>query len=122
MGVVRGTPFIGLPGNPVASFVTFAQIARPAILALAGCKPTPIAATPIRADFSYRKKLGRREYVRASLRPSSDGSLVAGKFPREGAGLLSSLIGTDGLVELREEVSKVERGEMVDFIPYAALY
>jgi molybdopterin molybdotransferase len=121
MGVVKGTAFIGLPGNPVASFVTFAYVARPAILALAGARPEPLIARPVRAAFSYRKKEGRREYVRASLREAGDGSYEAVKFPREGAGLLSSLVETDGLVELGEKVTRVEPGEMVRFLPYSDL-
>jgi len=122
MGVIGGTPFIGLPGNPVASFVTFAHIARPAILALAGARLETVAATPIRAVFSYKKKQGRREYVRVSLRPATNGSVEAVKFPREGAGLLSSLVETDGLVELGEDVTAVQPGDIVGFIPYASLY
>ncbi|TPM05137.1 MULTISPECIES: gephyrin-like molybdotransferase Glp [unclassified Mesorhizobium] len=121
MGVIDGTPLIGLPGNPVASFVTFAHIARPAILALAGAlqqPPTPIA---MRAAFSYSKKQGRREYVRASVRAAADGCYEATKFPREGAGLLSSLVATDGLVELGEEIVRVEPGHTVQFLPYSSL-
>ena len=53
---------------------------------------------PVRAAFSYKKKIGRREYVRVNLRRAEDGALEAVKFPREGAGLLSSLVDTDGLV------------------------
>jgi molybdopterin molybdotransferase len=121
MGVIRGTPFLGLPGNPVASFVTFVHVARPAILALSGTQmPTP-AAVPLRAAFSYRKKAGRREYVRASLRKAEDGVFEAVKFPREGAGLLSSLVETDGLVELREETTTIESGQIVAFLPYSSL-
>ena len=58
---------------------------------------------PVRAAFAYKKKVGRREYVRVSLRHGTDGVLEAIKFPREGAGLLSSLVDTDGLVELGED-------------------
>ncbi|MGE0237372.1 MAG: gephyrin-like molybdotransferase Glp [Parvibaculaceae bacterium] len=121
MGVIGGTPFIGLPGNPVASFVTFVHVARPAILALAGTPLRPPVAVLLRAAFSYRKKAGRREYVRASLRKTADGPIEAVKFPREGAGLLSSLVETDGLVELREETTSVEVGQTVAFLPYASL-
>lgn len=120
MGVIEGTPFIGLPGNPVASFVTFAYVVRPVVLALAGANPEPLVALPVRADFTYRKKKGRREYVRASLIVSSEGPL-ARKFPREGAGLLSSLCETDGLVELGEDIERVAPGDSVGFLPYAAL-
>jgi molybdopterin molybdotransferase len=121
MGVVRGTAFIGLPGNPVASFVTFAHVARAAILTLAGARLEPLIARPVRAAFSYRKKEGRREYVRVSLRKAGDGSYEAVKFPREGAGLLSSLVETDGLVELGEKVTRVEPGETVRFLSYSDL-
>lgn len=121
MGVIRGAAFIGLPGNPVASFVTFAHVARPAIRALAGAKPETLLAMPLRAAFSYRKKTGRREYVRASLRKGADGTYEAAKFPREGAGLLSSLVDTDGLVELGEEITSVKPGDVVHFLPYSSL-
>ena len=121
MGVIDGTPFIGLPGNPVASFVTFARVARPAILALAGAQSTPPPAIPVRAQFPYRKKPARREYVRVHLRAGDDGVLEAVKFPREGAGLLSSLVDTDGVVELEEDVTRVEPGQMVDCLTYASL-
>ena len=76
---------------------------------------------PVRAAFSYKKKIARREYVRVSLRKADDGVLEALKFPREGAGLLSSLVDTDGLVELGEEITQVQPGQMVGFLGYAGL-
>src|SRR5580700_126489 len=63
MGIIEGTPFIGLPGNPVASFVTFAHVARPMILALAGAIQQKLIPMPVRAAFTYKKKIARREYV-----------------------------------------------------------
>jgi molybdopterin molybdotransferase len=121
MGVIDGVPFIGLPGNPVASFVTFARVARPAILALAGAEWSAPPAVRARALFGYRKKPARREYVRVHLSKGADGTLEAAKFPREGAGLLSSLVDTDGVVELQEDVTRVEPGQMVDCFTYASL-
>jgi molybdopterin molybdotransferase len=121
MGVIGGTPFIGLPGNPVASFVTFVRVARPAILALAGTQELPPPAVSVRAQFAHRKKPARREYVRVHLREAADGALEAHKFPREGAALLSSLVATDGVVELAENVTRVEPGETVDCFTYASL-
>jgi molybdopterin molybdotransferase len=76
---------------------------------------------PVRAAFSYKKKIGRREYVRVNLRKAGDGALEAIKFPREGAGLLSSLVDTDGLVELGETITKVKPGQSVGFLGYASL-
>jgi molybdopterin molybdotransferase len=121
MGIIGGTPLIGLPGNPVASFVTLVHVVRPTILALAGATPQTLMPMPVRAGFAYAKKIGRREYVRASLRKAADGALEAIKFPREGAGLLSSLVESDGLVELGEQVTQVEPGEPVGFLSYASL-
>lgn len=121
MGVIGGTPFIGLPGNPVASFVTFVHVVRPTVLALAGAAQQPLVPMPVRAAFTYKKKIARREYVRVNLRKSDDGTLEAVKFPREGAGLLSSLVDTDGLVELGEDITQVRPGQTVGFLAYASL-
>jgi molybdopterin molybdotransferase len=121
MGMIGGTPLIGLPGNPVASFVTFVHVVRPTVLALAGAAQQRLVPMPVRAAFTYRKKIARREYVRINLRRADDGVLEAAKFPREGAGLLSSLVDTDGLVELGEDVTRVEPGQTVGFLGYANL-
>jgi molybdopterin molybdotransferase len=121
MGVVRGTAFIGLPGNPVAVFVTFAHVVRPFLTALAGGVPERPLALPVRAAFAYAKKEGRREYVRVALKRGADGVVEAHKHPREGAGVITSLTETDGLVELPEDVVRIEPGASVGFLSYALL-
>jgi molybdopterin molybdotransferase len=121
MGVIDGTPFIGLPGNPVAGFVTFICVARPAILILAGSTPLKLVRLRVRARFNYRKKSGRREYIRVTLTQGADGIFEALKFPRDGAALLSSLVSTDGLAELEEDATGVEPGDMLSFLPYSSL-
>ncbi len=125
MGVLPGpgggAAFVGLPGNPVAVFVTFVKVVRPLLLRLAGAAPQPLVALPVRAGFAYRKKLGRREYVRVSLRRLADGGLEAVKHPQDGAGVITSLTETDGLVELAEDVTQVEHGATVGFLSYATL-
>ncbi|WP_144184257.1 molybdopterin molybdotransferase MoeA [Elioraea rosea] len=121
MGQVAGTAFVGLPGNPVAVMVTFAHIVRPLVLHLAGAELRPLPRYAVRAAFSYRKKEGRREYVRASLALAPDGMTEARKFPREGAGILSSLVESDGFVELGEEVREVAPGDSVAFLPFSGL-
>jgi molybdopterin molybdotransferase len=120
MGVVGGAAFVGLPGNPVAAFVTFVRVVRPLLARLSGATLEPLVALPVRAAFSYKKKKGRREYVRVSL-SHADGIVSAQKFPREGAGVLSSLTETDGLAELPEDVTKVAPGDTIGFLPYAVL-
>jgi molybdopterin molybdotransferase len=127
MGVIRGgnagdgAAFVGVPGNPVAAFVTFARVVRPLLLRLAGALPEPLIALPARAAFSYKKRKGRREYVRVALRAAPDGDIAAFKHAQDGAGVLTSLTETDGLAELPEDVTAVEPGATVGFLPYASL-
>jgi molybdopterin molybdotransferase len=127
MGVIAGSKsgegaaFVGLPGNPVAVFVTFVRVVRPLLLRLAGALPEPLVALPARAAFSYKKRKGRREYVRVTLRRAADGAAEAVKYPQDGAGVLTSLTETDGLAELGEEVTNIEPGAMVAFFSYASL-
>ena len=127
MGVIPGgetgeaAAFVGLPGNPVAVFVTFIRVVRPLLLRLAGALPEPLVAMPARAAFAYKKRKGRREYVRVTLRKGADGMIDAVKFSQDGAGVLTSLTQTDGLAELGEEVTNIEPGAIVGFLPYASL-
>jgi molybdopterin molybdotransferase len=124
MGVVPGrqgnAAFAGLPGNPAAVYVTFVRVVWPLLLRLAGAEPRRLIALPVRAAFPYRKRSGRREYVRVSLRPTA-GGVEAVKFPRDGAGVITSLTETDGLVELGEEVTEIAPGALVNFLSYADL-
>ena len=121
MGVIGTSAFVGLPGNPVAAFVTFIRVVRPLILRLSGAVALPLFALPVRAGFSYRKKKGRREYVRVALKRAGDGIVEAFKHPQEGAGVITSLTETDGLVELSEDITSIEPGTIVGFLPYAVL-
>ena len=116
-----GAAFVGLPGNPVAVFVTFVRVVRPLLLRLSGALAEPLVAMPARATFSYKKRKGRREYVRVALRTATDGAIEAVKYEQDGAGVLTSLTETDGLAELGEEVTKVEPGTTVGFLSYASL-
>jgi len=119
LGQVNGVPFIGLPGNPAAAMVTFLRFARPLILRLSGVRDVEPMIVRVSAAFDHKKKAGRREWVRANIQAGADGIPTAHKFPREGAGVLSSMVGSDGLVELPEDMTRVEAGSMVDFIPFS---
>jgi molybdopterin molybdotransferase len=127
MGVIAGaqagagTAFVGLPGNPVAVFVTFARVVRPLLLRLAGAEPQALLPLPVRAAFAYKKRKGRREYVRVKLVRAADGGIDAFKHAQEGAGVLTSLTETDGLVELSEDTTTIALGSTVGFLSYAAL-
>ena len=82
------------------------------------CKKVSILT---KAAFTYVKRISRREYIRVAVRPSAEGFPEAVKFPRDGTGFLTSLVETDGLVELGESIEKVELGQIVNFLPYQSL-
>ncbi len=119
LGQIGRTPFMGLPGNPVAVMVTFLTIVRPAILRMMGASPRPPLYFKVRTDFDHRKKKSRREWLRVRLATAADGQITAHKFPRDGAGILSSLVEADGLVELPEDVVELKAGSLVDFLPFS---
>jgi molybdopterin molybdotransferase len=119
LGQVRGKAFVGLPGNPVAMMVTAMRFARPLLLGLGGATPRPPLAFKVRAAEALRKKHGRREWLRARIETDADGVPVARRFPRDGAGILTSLVESDGLIELAEDLTELPAGAMVDFIPFS---
>ncbi|MGB6348573.1 MAG: molybdopterin molybdotransferase MoeA, partial [Pseudolabrys sp.] len=127
MGVIRGAKpgesaaFVGLPGNPVAVFVTFVRVVKPLMRRLSGARPDKLLPLPVRASFAHKKKKDRREYVRVALKRAADGEIEAVKHPQDGAGILTSLTETDGLLEFPEDVTTIEPGARVGFLSYAAL-
>jgi len=118
LGQIGRVPFMGLPGNPVAVMVTFLTLARPLILRLAGAAEIMPRSWRVRAGFDYRKKAERREYIRARLESDGAGGWIARKFPRDGAGILTSMVESDGLVVLGEDLTRLEAGGEVDFLPF----
>ena len=126
LGVIRDHPdhsaaFVGLPGNPVAVFVTFVRVVKVLLRRLSGARPDKLVPLPVRAAFAYRKKKDRREYVRVMLRRAADGEIEAVKHPQDGAGILTSLTETDGLLEFPEDVTAIELGARIGFFCYAVL-
>lgn len=126
LGVIRGegggsAAFVGLPGNPVAVFVTFVRVVKVLLRRLSGARAPAPVPLPVRAGFAYKKKKDRREYVRVALRRAADGELEAIKHPQDGAGILTSLTQTDGLLEFPEETTAVAPGDRVGFLSYAVL-
>ncbi len=120
MGVIGGAAFAGLPGNPVAVFVTFTQVVRALIAALGGEDWQPPRWLPVRAGFDCAKKPGRIEFLRVSLAEGPAG-MTAARYPIEGAGIISSLTSTDGLVRLPLDATRITAGDALDFAPFSAL-
>ncbi|WP_135080486.1 gephyrin-like molybdotransferase Glp [Terasakiella sp. SH-1] len=118
LGEVGDTPFIGLPGNPVATLVTFMMIARPMIAGFSGRRDIATRSYKIPAAFDMKHKGGRYEWQRAYLKETPYGPVVE-LFHTTGSGILTSMVKTDGLVEIPDHAHEIEAGDLVDFIPYS---
>ena len=108
--------FIGLPGNPVSSFVTFLLFVRPFILKLQGQHVRPMQSYPMRADFDWLKADRRNEFLRVKV--NDQGGLDL--FPNQSSGVLTSASWGDGLVDCPPG-QPIKAGDMVKYIPFNAL-
>ena len=108
--------FVGLPGNPVSTFVTFLMLVRPFILRLQGAADVAPATYAMRADFDWPKPDRRNEFLRARL--NAEGGLDL--FPNQGSGVLTSAVWGDGLID-NPPGQALARGDSVRFIPFSAV-
>ena len=115
-GEIGSTFFLGLPGNPVASFVTFLLFVRPFMLRLQGVQDTAPKAYTLRADFDWPKADRRHEFLRARLNESGGLDLYA----NQSSGVLSSTVWGDGLID-NPPGQTIAAGDLVRFIPFGGL-
>ena len=115
-GHVHGAAFIGLPGNPVSSFVTFLMMVRPFLLATQGVREVAPAALMLRADFDWPRPDRRREFLRACMNAQGGVEL----FANQGSAALNSTVWANGLVDIPAGTA-IARGETVRFLPYGDL-
>ncbi|WP_321897398.1 molybdopterin-binding protein [Paraburkholderia heleia] len=108
--------FIGLPGNPVSSFVTFLLFVRPFLLRLAGATHVSPRALSLRADFAQAKSDRRNEFLRARVNPAGGLDL----FPNQSSAVLTSTVWGDGLID-NPPNHAISAGETVRFIPFTEL-
>jgi len=110
-GRVRDAHFIGLPGNPVSSFVTFLLLVRPFLLRMQGVQDVSLPSLPLRADFDWPRADRRQEFLR--VRRNANGGLDL--FPNQSSGVLTSVVWGDGLVD-NPPGRSISRGDTVHFI------
>ena len=118
-GKVKQTPFIGLPGNPVSSFVTFCIFSLPFIKKMQGNNNYQSKIIKVKANFECKRAKPRREYARARI-DHSESTPVANLYPKQGSDVMSSIVWADGLVEIPENKT-VELGELLNYYPLSEL-
>lgn len=115
-GEGRAAYFVGLPGNPVSSFITFLLAVRPLLLRLQGAAELRPQGLPMRADFDWPRPDRRREFLR--VRRNALGGLEL--FANQSSGVLTSAVWGDGLVDNPSE-NAIRRGDEVTYLPFCEL-
>ncbi|MFT3814149.1 MAG: molybdopterin molybdotransferase MoeA [Acidovorax sp.] len=115
-GRVQGAHFMGLPGNPVSSFMTFALLVRPFLLRLQGVNDVAPRSLPATAHFDWPRADKRREFLR--VRRNGAGGLE--RFANQGSGVLTSVAWGDGVVD-NPAGQTIAQGDTVRYIPFAEL-
>ena len=112
-GLLRGKPWIGLPGNPVSTMVTFDLFVRPAIRKMLGHER--LFRRPVRVTLEEPVSIGARltHFLRATVRPGDDGQLLARLTGPQGSGILTSMARAEALLIIPEDRPRVDAGETV---------
>ena len=111
-GHVNNTPFFGLPGNPVSTFITFLLFARPFLLKQQGQTRFDIQPTKMVANFDHKMNPKREEFVRVKV---ENGQLI--KFNNQSSGVLSSMSWADGMARIPAGES-VAMGDTLCYLPF----
>jgi molybdopterin molybdotransferase len=115
-GRIDNAHFIGLPGNPVSSFVTFLLLVRPFLLQLQGVPQVAMKTVAARADFTWARADKRREFLR--VRRNAEGGLDL--FPNQSSGVLTSVVWGDGLVD-NPSGRTIAPGDVVQYVAFTEL-
>ena len=118
-GQVRNIPFIGLPGNPVSSFVTYCIFALPFIKKMQGNSNFKNEPIKVKANFDCKRAKPRREYARVQIDYSFE-SPMASLYPKQGSDVMSSVVWADGIIEIPENTT-FDSGTILDYYPLSEL-
>ena len=118
-GKVKQTPFIGLPGNPVSSFVTFCIFSLPFIKKMQGNSNYESKILKVKTNFDCKRAKPRREYARVRIDHSTETPL-ASLFPKQGSDVMSSVVWADGIIEIPENTT-FETGTILNYYSMSEL-
>lgn len=119
-GRIGDAPFFGLPGNPVAVFVTMVVLVRTALLTLQGARTASLPFYRVAAGFAWRASPSRQEYLRVRLERDGNGEPVLQCFTDQGSSVLSSVAWADGLAVIPVG-GDISPGDRLDFLPFEGL-
>jgi molybdopterin molybdotransferase len=115
---ILGKKFIFcLPGNPVAAFVCTKLLIKPLLIRMSGGVDFDPLGIRLRSGFEHHKRIGRAEYLRAKIVNEGQNTVII-LHGRKGAGVISSLTGADGIVEIPMENETVFKGDILTFFPF----
>jgi len=115
-GRVGDAAFVGLPGNPVSTFLVFLLMVRPFVLRCQGVADVLPRPLQLRADFDWLKPIRRREFIRVKV--NAEGGLE--RYPNQSSGVLTSTSWADGVAEVPAE-TPIRRGETVTYYPFSTM-
>ena len=116
-GKIKDTPFIGLPGNPVAAIITFFMLTIDYIKLVSGIKERDFIERVLPCDFSLKKKKGRTEWLRGKIIKKKN-SFYLQKFTSTGSGIISSISQSQGIIELDAKKDYIKKGTLLKFFRY----
>lgn len=117
-GLINKTPIFCIPGNPVAVYVTYQLLVSDALNRLAGGKPRSLLRFPVTCGFDVKHKPGRTDFIRVTLTEQDAKLPLAMPHGRFGAGVLTSVTGANGLLEIAANLGNVKKGDICHFIPF----
>ncbi|MDC3177292.1 hypothetical protein OA960_02080, partial [Pelagibacteraceae bacterium] len=121
VGKINKCYIICLPGNPVSVQLLYAMLVKPLIEKISGGNFKLPSSSKITANFSMKKKTKRMEWLRVN-KETINNKNIANKFPKQGSGMISSISYSDGIIEIDENVSQVNKGDIFDFYNYESLF
>ncbi|MEX3963373.1 gephyrin-like molybdotransferase Glp [Paraburkholderia sp. EG286B] len=120
-GAGRAALLFGLPGNPVATMVSFYQIVRPALMAMAGAQAQPVPLVPALSDQPIKKRAGRTEFQRGLARREAGGQWRVAPTGSQSSGALSTMSEANCFIVLAHEAGDLDAGDAVDIMLFDGL-
>ncbi len=115
-GEIKGTPFFGLPGNPVSAYVTFRLLVMPWLLKTLGSSSYMLDESAAESDFAAKNNGKRLEFLRGKAVLNNNGKIKVSLYPKQGSGILSSIVESNILIPI-EPGGEISKSDVIKIIP-----